>query len=302
MSDDLLARATRALREEADDGAASPPVLETRHRVLATLRKKRADRVVWLRRVLPIAAVLVTSSAWAAANGHLGGTMHRVAASVGLADDVPPAQSPPESPRTPIAPVSVAQVSSAATPPAPVGEERAEPALAPASPAEQADAADADAAALAAPGDRGDAARAPVRADHGDAATSPKHGASGRPAPHPSAAPSVPSSAALRAAASADAALTEDPKAGAQALYTAAHQKHFGERDYAGALAAWETYLRAAPGGRFAAEAHYNRAMCLVRLGRASEARAALQAFADGGYGGYRQSEAKALLEALPSP
>jgi hypothetical protein len=84
-----------------------------------------------------------------------------------------------------------------------------------------------------------------------------------------------------------------------QALYTAAHRLHFVEHNPGAALSAWDTYLRAAPRGRLSVEAHYNRALCLVRLGRAAEAEAALDSFARGAYGGYRQAEAKALLEAL---
>ncbi len=282
MSDDLLARATRALRESAEDEAAPPPVLETRNRVLATLRTKRASRAVWLRRVLPIAAVLVTSSAWAAANGHLGGTMRQVAAWVGLADEAAPGAAPTDQAPAPTAPVSVAQAAAAPT----------------SAPTRPGDVSEELVAAPEPPTDEGRVDAAPtdaVRPDNkGAAVAAPSHAASARAAPRASASSRAVASAPPRSEASSD-----DP---GQALYAAAHRKHFGERDYGGALAAWESYLRAAPGGRFAAEAHYNRAICLVRLGRAGEARAALQAFADGGYGGYRQSEAKALIEALQHP
>jgi hypothetical protein len=82
-------------------------------------------------------------------------------------------------------------------------------------------------------------------------------------------------------------------------LYRVAHRRHFGENDASGALAAWDAYLSAAPRGRFATEAGYNRALCLVRLGRSAEARAALEPYATGRYGSYRQREASALSEAL---
>jgi TolA-binding protein len=82
-------------------------------------------------------------------------------------------------------------------------------------------------------------------------------------------------------------------------LYRAAHRAHFVDRDPARALAAWDAYLREAPGGRFAAEARYNRALSLVRLGHHTAAAQALQPFADGRYGGYRQREARALLGEL---
>ena len=82
-------------------------------------------------------------------------------------------------------------------------------------------------------------------------------------------------------------------------LYRRAHQAHFTEHDPARALGLWEAYLREAPRGRFAVEARYNRALCLVRLGRHAEARAALEPFAKGAVGSYRQHEAAELLEAL---
>jgi hypothetical protein len=86
-----------------------------------------------------------------------------------------------------------------------------------------------------------------------------------------------------------------------QVLYRAAHRAHFQDHDWAAALGAWDVYLGAAPGGRFVPEARYNRALCLVRLGRTSEARSALEPFAAGKFGAYRQREAKALLDAMDS-
>jgi type IV secretory pathway VirB10-like protein len=82
-------------------------------------------------------------------------------------------------------------------------------------------------------------------------------------------------------------------------LYRLAHEAHFAGHDYARALPAWEAYLRAAPSGRFATEARFNRALCLLRLGRTEEARTALKPFALGAMG-YRQNEAQQLLDELP--
>jgi TolA-binding protein len=81
-------------------------------------------------------------------------------------------------------------------------------------------------------------------------------------------------------------------------LYRLAHEAHFTSHDYARALAGWDAYLKAAPGGRLATEARYNRAICLLRLGRDAEARRALEPFASGMLG-YRQNEARELLEEL---
>jgi hypothetical protein len=82
-------------------------------------------------------------------------------------------------------------------------------------------------------------------------------------------------------------------------LYRAAHHAHFVAQDPAAALTAWDAYLAGAPTGRFAIEARYNRALCLVRLGRTDAARTALTPFADGAFGDYRQREAVELLRAL---
>jgi TolA-binding protein len=81
-------------------------------------------------------------------------------------------------------------------------------------------------------------------------------------------------------------------------LYRLAHEAHFASHDYARALSGWDAYLRAAPRGRLATEARYNRAICLLRLGRNNEARLALSPFASGKMG-YRQNEAQLLLEEL---
>jgi hypothetical protein len=84
-----------------------------------------------------------------------------------------------------------------------------------------------------------------------------------------------------------------------QSLYAAAHAAHFVAHDPAAALRDWDRYLAAYPHGHFALEAHYNRAISLVRLGRHAAARGELAPFAQGSYGGYRQAEARALLDAL---
>lgn len=93
-------------------------------------------------------------------------------------------------------------------------------------------------------------------------------------------------------------AKTSDP---AFELYRTAHQAHFVERDSERALRAWDAYLKAAPNAALSLEARYNRAICLVRLHRSAEARAALKPFAEGRYGGYRKAEAAELIAALPA-
>ena len=87
----------------------------------------------------------------------------------------------------------------------------------------------------------------------------------------------------------------------ATAVYAAAHRAHFVERNWSQALGFWNRYLRLAPDGQLAPEAHFNRAICLLHLDRRDDAVAELQPFARGGWGSYRQSEARQLLESLAS-
>jgi hypothetical protein len=85
----------------------------------------------------------------------------------------------------------------------------------------------------------------------------------------------------------------------AHAVYKEAHRSHFHRGDHQAALRGYQAYLREQPNGRFALDARYNQALALVHLGRAGEATAALKAFAEGRYGGYRQHDAQRLLEAF---
>jgi len=86
-----------------------------------------------------------------------------------------------------------------------------------------------------------------------------------------------------------------------EGAYRRAHELHFHGRDPSAALAAWDDYLRADPAGRFAAEARFNRAIDLVKLGRYDDARAALAPFARGEIApaGYRRDQAQALIDRL---
>jgi hypothetical protein len=86
-----------------------------------------------------------------------------------------------------------------------------------------------------------------------------------------------------------------------EVLYRRAHDLHFHGNDYAAALAAWDAYLAVEPAGRFSVEARYNRALCLIRVGRMLEARAALLPFAHDEVEpqGYRHDEATELVNRL---
>jgi TolA-binding protein len=81
-------------------------------------------------------------------------------------------------------------------------------------------------------------------------------------------------------------------------LYRAAHRQHFQEKNAARALVAWDAYLAAYPNGRLAAEAHFNRAVCLLKVGRVMEAEAALDQIASGAFGAYSRRAAD-LRDAL---
>lgn len=71
-----------------------------------------------------------------------------------------------------------------------------------------------------------------------------------------------------------------------------------GSRSFA-ALRAWDAYLASHPGGRYEPEARFHRALALLRLGREAAALEALTPFADGRFDGYRQADARALVNRL---
>ncbi|WP_437917324.1 hypothetical protein WME73_25145 [Sorangium sp. So ce302] len=283
MKDDVLREAARALRAEADASRGRRD--ETRARVMRSLKAQRARRLAMVRVVVPLAAVLVGSVAWASAARWFPGGWDDLASRLGLrvseAPYIPPAP-PPQRP--------LSGPRHAAEAPAPPEAE------APAPP--EAEAVAPEPPLLPAPIAEPPIAPAPVRAPV--LAVTPVRSAS-RPV-----AAVAPSAARLPTAprpAAADPQAIERSPAGpdADALYQAAHRAHFVERNPAAALDAWNAYLAAAPHGRFAVEAQYNRALCLVRLGRKDEARRALEPFAQGALGGYRQAESRSLIEAMRS-
>jgi hypothetical protein len=113
--------------------------------------------------------------------------------------------------------------------------------------------------------------------------------------------PRPPGSSAARAAAppstTEPAPAGEPPAPSAEVeTYRQAHRRHFGGATPSAALAAWDDYLALYPNGSFAPDARFNRALCLVRLGRRDQARAALAPFAAQPIGSYRQAEAASLL------
>jgi hypothetical protein len=244
MTDDLLARATRALRDE--EPAAGDDVRALRARVMVDLRARKRRRVRGLLVALPIAAVLVGTTAWAAGTGRLGRAVQVVKEFVGGGEEESGAGTTPITVPVPV-PVPVPVTTSASA----------------------------------------------------SASASPSASSSASPSPSPSVSPSATPSVSVSGGVGAPSGGAEEGAADL-ALYKKAHQLHFGVHDHAGALGAWNEYLAQFPKGTFVVEARYNRAVCLVKLGRNEEARVALKPFADGLVaGGYRQREASALLDAL---
>lgn len=105
----------------------------------------------------------------------------------------------------------------------------------------------------------------------------------------PIAAPDVPSE--KKPSSSVSSSLDEETRA-----YARAHRAHFVEQSPVRALAAWTEYLRRFPRGSLAPEAQFNRALCLVRLGRFAEASGALQTFAASHRDGYRKADIERLV------
>ncbi|XXX71918.1 hypothetical protein WMF30_30160 [Sorangium sp. So ce134] len=291
MKDDVLREAARALREDADASVARRD--ETRARVMRSLKAQRARRLTTVRVVVPLAAVLVGSAAWASAARWFPDAFHDIASQLGLSAAEPPRDPPaPPSPRARSGPRNAAEAPEVEAP-APEVEAPAPEVEAPAPEVEASAAPVAPAPPPPLPTEGPAIPPSPPRAP--ELAVAPR----ARPPVAPSAARPAP---APRPSA-ADPQAVQRPPAGpdADALYQAAHRAHFVERDPASALSAWNAYLAAAPRGRFAVEAQYNRALCLVRLGRKDEAQRALEPFAQGAFGGYRQVESRSLLEAMRS-
>lgn len=234
MSDDLLRRASEALRASHD--GSHDRAQETRARLIASARRARPRRRRALIAMLPLAAALAATAAWAGAAGRMSAVWQAVE---NLAVPAPTGQrSAPAASAVPIARAKAAAF-----------------APAPADTSATASESTSEAVPAAKPG--GQATSSAARRDAGDAE---------------------------------------------QSTYLAAHRTHFGGGDPGAALQAWDSYLREFPKGRFAPEARYNRALCLVKLGRNAEASQALEPFANGAYGGYRQAEAQSLREVLGTP
>ncbi len=278
--DDDLKDAFRSVRDRYDGETDEPNLTLQRALFRARTGERRRRLTRWV--VLPIAAALVASTAWAGVTGRLTPgvdmwleTLHGEHAE--RSGPQPPRTSPPPPP-----PVTSAEPAppSTSNEPAPAIVELVPPSTPIAQPP-----------VIAQP-----IASSPPPASRATTPAEPARTVAVTPPPEalPPAAPVVP--AELPPAHASPAASAQDPHA---ALFAEAHRIHFLERDPQRALSAWDRYLAVAPSGRFAPEARYNRALALVRLGRHAEARSELTPFANGAHGSYRRDEAKALLDAL---
>jgi hypothetical protein len=266
MSDDLLRRATEALRETSSEP--NPRSGLTRARVLDSAEKRYgARRGFGLRLVLACMGVFVVGSAFARYEAVLPAIEHVLAAARNVIAPAPAATRTPAKKR-------------ASQTPAPIAPAVVEPATPAEAPAIAPVPAQAAAPAVVAPSPTVRAATAPRRAAHARDI-----------APRVPAVPATPAQAAVPAPAPA-------PESAELALFRRAQALHVARDPQA--LQAWDAYLRVAGNGVLAPEARYNRALCLIRAGRNAEARAALLPFANGELGAYRQGEARALLSELP--
>lgn len=255
MTQDLLTKATKALSESGHEQQGGR---FTRERLMGSLHDRKRRSNTRFAVFLPLAAIFVGSTAFAAATGSLHVFVMSALNVVGMA----PSESgekvhPPEAEKSEPSPIQ-ARPAAAAPVASSVEPERAADEAPPAS----------------------------------ATAVEPVSGRSELPPARQTAAPR---------ASSASASLSEHRvvENDAHATYRAAHVAQFKRNDCGTALAGYAEYLAQQPAGRFAVDARYNRILCLVRLGRAAEARVDLQRFADGAYGGYRQADAERLLAAL---
>lgn len=283
MSDDLLELATRALRETSE--APNPRAGATRARLLASAERQTARRRGWTLRALLLGAGLLASGTAMAA--HVAGGVPELLRALTPSWVQPAAQrthKPAHKPARPLHAPASNRVLPAPAPPA----SAAPPSVTPMEPsAAQLDASSAPRHAS----ERAHSPRKPRAKRTERAARAPRVESS--PDAMGKAAPATPteSVAAPRP--------VERPSIAPElALFRHAERLHRAKSP--DALSAWDAYLKLAPNGALAPEARYNRALCLVRMQRYDEARAALTPFAAATPGAYRQREARALLEHLP--
>lgn len=305
MSDhDVLSQAVRALRSEHTGQRAGSGF--TRAQVMKRLHQKRRRRLLRWLGLSPVAA-LVAGSAWAQATDSwpvVWQSMRAsVSAAIGLAKNEPSApMAPPSRANTRGAPkdspTNAIAVDEPAPPaPLPIDDTRMD--------VSHSDVPDTESLAITDDVIASDASPAKRSGGAGarQAARNPQHTVKeqGREQRDSSAAIAQPSVTVSETALSPVSKPSVDEPSPDQELleFRRAHDAHFVSRSSSAAIASYQRYLERYPRGRFVPEARYNLALLRLKQGQTAQAERELAAFARGAYGGYRKSEAKALLEAL---
>jgi hypothetical protein len=264
---DVLTRAAKALRE-AHTGERQGSGF-TRARIMNSLHRERRSRILRWAILSPIASVLLVGSAWAQSTGKWP-VLWKAVASVFVAapatESAPPVPPPKRSSR-PSEPTEL----DVPVPDAPLD---AVPEALPPQPAPP----------LIEPLPTEPVVREARRPRSKRRASAPPASISARPA----------------------APISEDPESAPEpardrelSRFRRAHDLHFAGDRPREAIRAYAEYLREFPDGRFVPEARYNSALDQIKLGDDEAAREALAPFAAGAFGGYRQKEARELLDAL---
>jgi hypothetical protein len=283
MSDDLLERATRALRETSAEP--QPRSGLTRARILDSAQKRHAPRGVIVRWLLAASAVLAASTALARVAEHWPELKEL------LAPATEPAKRAPQSARRvqPTAATSAAPASPALQPLAPAGGAALVP------DAEPQGSELGERATTSVPAEQASRTQR-ARALRGSRSSTSTVTSTVTPTATATATDAAASSAVSTTAAPVS-EVVPIAESAELSLFRRAQRLHLAHDP--GAVAAWDAYLRIAGQGVLAPEARYNRALALVRQGRIAEARHALGMFARGELGNYRRVEAQRLLAAL---
>jgi hypothetical protein len=271
--DDLLSRMTRALSDEYDGATAVPEA--TRARVIRNLSERRPRRRMWLSIGVPLFVIFGGSTAWAAASGKLNRVVETAILLV-------TGQVPEDQPAKPPS-IKSGSLRSTPSPAPPATSETAAPEIEPEEETESTAQPTLDEEDL----------------DNEKGAEQKKVAAVSQPPRSPKNMGRAPVTERKETAPPQASTELEPEDHTALLTYRSAHRAHFSEGNCLKAISGYERYLRLEPQGPFAADARYNRGVCLLRVGRAADAQLALRPFAEGQYGAYRSTEAQQLLEAI---
>jgi hypothetical protein len=261
--DDSLETAARALREATD--APSADAAATRARLLDSHARSKAARppLQWLAAAAVLVIFLGVPSAWALTTGRV---TRWIEAIVGPAELEPPA--PVETSAPPVTRRDRARRTAPSVPVAPSMDPVIDPTPIEPTPIEPTPI---EPSIEPAPLEPAPVEPLPIERDHAEV---------------------LPSETSVeRAAPREDTSERDDRLA-----YQAARAIELDAHDADAAVTAYDAYLASHPRGRFATEARYHRGVSLANAGRTDEAIRALTPLT---HGGYREAEARELIEAL---